>query len=102
VLDTSFWTVGLLGYAMRAFSIVVPRAVEAEVRAADSRYPQRLYPDTALFDQVQDPPDPEPAPLDRFGAEEAAAIALSRSLNATLLINDHRPPSWRETWAWRS
>jgi predicted nucleic acid-binding protein len=99
VLDTSFWTVGfkvgLLGYAMRAFDIVVPRAVEAELRASDSRYPQRLYPDTALFDQVrdqlQDPPDPEPAPLDRFGAGEAAAIALSRSLGATLLVNDHRP-----------
>jgi predicted nucleic acid-binding protein len=97
VLDTSFWTVGfkvgLLGYAMRAFSIVVPRAVEAEIRATDARYPQRLYPDTALFDQVrdqlQDPPDP--APLDRFGAGEAAAIALSRSLGATLLINDHGP-----------
>src|SRR5947209_2216735 len=51
--------------------------------------------DTALFDQVRDqlhdPPDPEPAPLDRFGAGEAAAIVLSRFLNATLLINDHRP-----------
>ncbi len=99
MLDTSFWTVGfkvgLLGYAMRAFDIVVPRAVEAELRATDARYPQRLYPDTALFDHVrdrlQDPPDPEPAPLDRFGAGEAAAIVLSRSLGATLLINDHRP-----------
>ena len=58
MLDTSFWTigfkVGLLGYAMRAFSIVVPSAVEAEIRATDARYPQRLYPDTALFEQVRD------------------------------------------------
>jgi len=80
---------------MRAFSIVVPRAVEADLRATDARYSPRLYPDTALFDQVrdqlQDPPDPEPAPLDRIGAGEAAAIALSRALGATLLINDHRP-----------
>jgi hypothetical protein len=57
VLDTSFWTVGfkvgLLGYAMRSFDIVVPRAVEAELRATDARYPQRRYPDTALFDQVE-------------------------------------------------
>ncbi len=99
MLDTSFWTigfkVGLLGYAMRAFGIVVPSAVEAEIRATDTRYPQRLYPDTALFEQVRDqfqsPPDPEPAPLDRFGAGEAGAIALARSMRAALLINDRRP-----------
>lgn len=99
MLDTSFWTVGfkvgLLGYAMRAFSIVVPGAVEAEIRACDARYPGRLYPDTALFEQVRDqllaPPDPEPVPFGRFGAGEAAAIALSQQLGATLLINDRRP-----------
>jgi predicted nucleic acid-binding protein len=99
VLDTSFWAVGfkvgLLGYAMRAFGIVVPGAVEAEIRCTDARYPQRLYPDTALFDQVRDqfesPSDPEPTPLDRFGAGEAAAIAVSRSIAAALLINDRRP-----------
>ncbi len=80
---------------MRTFSIVVPSAVEAEIQATDARYPQRLYPDTALFDQVreqfQSPPDPEPDPLDRFGAGEAAGIALSRSMGATLLIDDRRP-----------
>lgn len=99
MLDTSFWTVGfkvgLLGYTMRAFDMVVPHAVEAEIRATDTQYPQRLYPDTALFEQVcdqfQSPPDPEPTPFDRFGAGEAAAIALSRSTGATLLINDRRP-----------
>lgn len=99
MLDTSFWAVGfkvgLLGCAMRTFSIVVPSAVEAEIRATDPRYPQRLYPDTALFDQVRDqfqsPPDPEPGPLGRFGAGEAAAIALSHSIGAMLLINDRRP-----------
>ena len=99
MLDTSFWAVGfkvgLLGYAMRTFSIVVPSAVEAEIRATDARYPQRLNPDTALFDQVRDqfqsPPDPEPGPLGRFGPGEAAAIALSQSIEATLLINDRRP-----------
>jgi predicted nucleic acid-binding protein len=105
VLDTSFWTVGfkvgLLGYAMRAFGIVVPRAVDAEIRVIDGRYPRRLYPDTALFDQVrhqfQDPPEPEPAPLDRFGPGEAAAIALSRSINSVLLINDRRPTELART-----
>jgi predicted nucleic acid-binding protein len=99
VLDTSFWTVGfkagLLGYAMGAFRIVVPSAVEAEIRTIDVRYPRRLYPDTALFDQVrgqfESSPNPEPAPLDRFGAGEAGAIALSRSIGALLLINDRRP-----------
>jgi predicted nucleic acid-binding protein len=99
VLDTSFWTVGfkvgLLGYAMRAYSIVVPRAVEVEIRASDVRYPRRVYPDTALFDQInhlfEAPPEPEPAPLDRFGAGEAAAIALSQSIDSVLLINDRRP-----------
>jgi predicted nucleic acid-binding protein len=29
--------------------------------------------------------------LDRFGAGEAAAIALSRSIDSVLLINDRRP-----------
>lgn len=99
MLDTSFWTVGfkvgLLGNSMRAFSIVVPAAVEAEIRCADVRFPQRLYPDTALFEQVRDhfqsPPDPEPGPLKRFGRGEAAAIALSMSDRAALLINDRRP-----------
>jgi predicted nucleic acid-binding protein len=80
---------------MRAFSIMVPGGVETEILATDERYPQRLYPDTALFIQIRGqflrPPEPEPAPLERFGAGEAAAIALSRSTGGTLLINDRRP-----------
>lgn len=80
---------------MRAFDITVPAAVEAEIRTIDKQFPQRLYPDTALFDQLRDqlrdPPDPEPSPWQRFGAGEAAAIALSRSTGAVLLINDRRP-----------
>lgn len=99
MLDTSFWTigfkVGLLGYAMRAFTIVVPRAVDTEIRAIDGRFPTRLYPDTALYEQVcdqfQTPPEPEPAPLDRFGAGEASALALASAMETLVLINDRRP-----------
>lgn len=90
MLDTSFWTVGfkvgLLGYAMRAFSIVVPAAVEAQIRSTDVQYPQRLYPDTALFEQVrnefQSPPDPEPRAVDTVrggGGRRHRALDVGRS-----------------------
>jgi predicted nucleic acid-binding protein len=102
VLDTSFWTVGfkagVLGYALKLYRIVVPRQVEQEIRIPDRRYPQRVYPDTALFDEVRhlllSPPTPEPPAIARFGAGEAAAIPLAETLNATLLINDRRPAEY--------
>src|SRR5207253_6855659 len=97
-VDTSFWTlgfkVGLLGYAMKGYHIMVPRQVDDEIRTPDHRYPPRLYADTALFEQVRelllDPPDPAPPPIDRLGAGEAAAIPLALHLRATLLINERR------------
>jgi predicted nucleic acid-binding protein len=102
VLDTSFWTVGfkvgILGYALKLYGIVVPGQVEQEIRTPDRRYPQRLYPDTALFDQVRrlllSPPTPEPPAIARFGVGEAAAIPLAETLGATLLINDRRPAEY--------
>lgn len=61
----------------------------------DRAYPGRLYPDTALFQEVrrlmQDPPSTEPRPLGLFGEGEAAAIPLAQQLDAALLINDRRP-----------
>lgn len=100
MLDTSFWTVGfkvgILGYALGAFEIIVPAAVERELRAPDVAYPSRIYPETALYDQLRpqllQPADLEPEPLPLFGAGEAAAIALARQTPGTiLLINDARP-----------
>jgi predicted nucleic acid-binding protein len=98
VLDTSFWTVGfkvgLVGYVLQLFEIVVPRAVEREIMYADRQYPARDYPNTALFREVRElmaEPAEEPPPLRVFGGGEAAAIPLARQLNATLLVNDRRP-----------
>jgi predicted nucleic acid-binding protein len=79
-----------------AFDIVVPAAVDRELRAPDVVYPSRVYPETALYAQLRpqllEPPDLEPEPLSLFGAGEAAAISLARrTLGAVLLINDARP-----------
>jgi len=98
VLDTSFWTVGvkvgLIGYALRLFEVVVPAAVERELNEPDRWFPGRLYPDTALFQQLRplmaDPPAEEPPPLTVFGGGEAA-IPLAQRLQARVLINDRRP-----------
>jgi hypothetical protein len=102
VLDTSFWAVGfkvgILGYALRTFTIVVPDHVEAELCHPDALYPTRLYPDSALFEQVrpllQAPPAPCPPPLGQFGKGEAAAIALAAVHGFALLINDSRPAAF--------
>lgn len=100
VLDTSFWTIAyraeVAANCLDLFQIVVPRAVEAEIRAVQADAPRREYPYATLFrllrDKMVDPPRDAPAPLSRFGAGEAAAIPLAQSLGAHLLINE-RPAS---------
>lgn len=86
---------GLIGYVLRLFEIVVPRAVERELTEEDRLFPGRLYPDTALFQELRplmhDPPAREPPPLAVFGGGEAAAIPLAQSLQAAILLNDRRP-----------
>jgi hypothetical protein len=48
VLDTSFWTNGcqaeVVANCLDFFRIVVPRAVEAEIRAVQADAPRREYP----------------------------------------------------------
>jgi predicted nucleic acid-binding protein len=102
VLETSFWTVGfkvgLIGYVLGVFEVVVPAAVEQEILQPDRVYPDRLYPDTALFQQLRpllsNPPMAEPPPLPMFGGGEAAAIPLAQELQAALLVNDRRPAAF--------
>ena len=76
------------------FEIVVPRAVEAEIRRIQAPAPRREYPYTTLFrhlrGQMSDPPTPGPDPLPIFGPGEAEAIALAAHLRVTLLINEYR------------
>jgi predicted nucleic acid-binding protein len=75
--------------------VVVPRAVERELTEVDRLFPGRLYPDTALFQELRvlmrDPPAEEPPPLSVFGGGEAAAIPLAQALQAAILMNDRRP-----------
>jgi predicted nucleic acid-binding protein len=95
-LDTSFWTnahrADVAANSFDLFRILVPRAVEAEIRASQADDPAREYPYATLFrrlrDQMIDPPADAPAPIDRFGAGEAAAIPLAQSLGAHPLINE--------------
>jgi hypothetical protein len=96
VLDTSFWTVAyqaeVVANCLDLFQIVVPRAVEAEIRSIPIGLPHREYPYATLFrhlrGQLLDPPSDAPGPLNRFGAGEAEAITLAQSLDALLLINE--------------
>jgi predicted nucleic acid-binding protein len=96
VLDTSFWTIGyraeVVANCLDLFEIVVPHAVEAEIRAVQEDVPRREYPYATLFrhlrGQMLDPPTDAPSPLSRFGAGEAEAIPLAQHLNARLLVNE--------------
>jgi hypothetical protein len=96
VLDTSFWTNGyqaeVVANCLDFFRIVVPRAVEADIRAVRADAPRREYPHATLFrhlrGQLLDPPPDAPAPFARFGAGEAEAIPLALHLGAVLLINE--------------
>jgi hypothetical protein len=98
VLDTSFWITGyraeVVANCLDLFRIVVPRAVESEIRFLQVGAPSREYPYATLFrhlrDKIVDPPVDAPAPLNRFGAGEAAAITIAQHLRATLPINELR------------
>ena len=98
VLDTSFWVAAyraeVAANCLDLFQIVVPRAVEAEIRSVEAVAPRREYPYATLFrhlrGQLRDPPPEAPAALPRFGPGEAEAIALAGHLSAVLLINERR------------
>ncbi len=96
VLETSFWTVAyraeVTANCLDLYEIIVPRAVEAEIRALQASEPRREYPHATLFRrlqaQISDPPEMEPEPLPGFGRGEAAAIPLAAHLAVVLLINE--------------
>ena len=96
ILDTSFWVIAyraeVVANCLDLFQIVVPRAVEDEIRASQSGVPVREYPYATLFRhlrrQMLDPPQNAPPPIDRFGSGEAEAISLAQHLGALLLINE--------------
>jgi predicted nucleic acid-binding protein len=96
VLDTSFWTVAfqgqLTGYAMSYFEIVVPTAVEQEIRRGNHAQPTLRYPAQVLFEQVRplltDPPGQVMEVSQTYGAGECDATNVALQLGAALLIND--------------
>jgi len=98
VLDTSFW-IGAYRAEVAAncldyFEIVVPRAVEGEIRSVQEENPAREYPHATLFrqlrSQMRDPPlAPHPS-RSVLGAGEAEAIAIAAGLGSALLINEGR------------
>lgn len=98
VLDTSFWAAAhradVLGNCLDLFAMVVPRAVEAEIRGVQAPGSRQEYPYATLFRHLRslmlDPPAQAPPPLPIFGAGEAEAIALASHLRADLLINERR------------
>jgi len=98
ILDTSFWVAAyraeVAANCLDLFEIIVPRAVEAEIRALQTENPQREYPHATLFRQLRsqmgDPPSPGTAPLGILGAGEAEAIALAVDLGVAVLINEGR------------
>jgi len=98
VLETSFWTAAyraeIVANCLDVFEIVVPRAVEAEIRGRQVGATRREYPYATLFRhlraQMADPPAERLPPLQRFGAGEAEAVVVARHLDAVLLINERR------------
>ncbi|HZV50824.1 MAG TPA: hypothetical protein VFD49_13775 [Candidatus Dormibacteraeota bacterium] len=98
VLDTSFWTAAwradVAANCLDLFEIVVPRAVEDEIRANDPLFPRGEFPYATLFrhlrDKMLDPPDPEPERLPDLGRGEASALALAQALGVPVLVNEHR------------
>ena len=98
VLETSFW---MAAYAAEVaancfdfFELIVPTAVEDEIRRPQAGSPQREYAYATLFRQLRhrmiDPPAEAPPRLHLFGPGEADATALAQSSGAWLLINEHR------------
>ena len=98
VLETSFWTAAyraeVAANSLDLFAIIVPRAVEAEIRSARPSAPRREHPYSTLFrhlrSQMADPPTRDRDPLPIFGAGEAEAIPLALQLGIPLLINEYR------------
>ncbi|MBI2911255.1 MAG: hypothetical protein HYY05_03875 [Chloroflexi bacterium] len=98
VLETSFWVAAyraeVAANCLDLFDVVVPPAVQAELRAVQPSAPRREYPYATLFralpSQMCDPPPESPKPLPLFGAGEAEAIALAQTVDAILLINERR------------
>ncbi len=96
VLGTSFWTVAyraeVMANCLDLYDLIVPRAVEAEIRGRQPGSARREYPYAMLFrhlrPQMSDPPEGDYPPIARFGRGEAEAIALARSLRVPLLINE--------------
>ena len=98
VLETSFWTAAYFAEVAANrfdfFELIIPSAVEAEIRRPQAGSATREYPYATLFRQLRqrmiDPPAAAPPPLRLFGPGEAEAIALAESLGARLLINEYR------------
>ena len=98
VLETSFWIAAhraeVAVNTLDVFTIVVPRAVEAELVSRQANHPAREYPYSTLFrhlrDKLLDPPLPGPPPLRVLGPGEADAIAVGQYLEARLLINERK------------
>ena len=96
VLDTSFWVAGcwadVAANSLDLFRIVVPAAVEVEIRATLADQPQREYAYATLFrhlrDKMLDPPGGFVKRIDGYGPGEAEAISLARDLGALVLINE--------------
>jgi hypothetical protein len=85
VLETSFWTAAyraeVAANTLDYFALVVPGAVEGEIRRGVASHAAREFPYATLFrhlrDMMTDPPDQRPAPLTLFGPGEAEAITLA-------------------------
>jgi hypothetical protein len=98
VLETSFWIAAyraeVIANCFDIFEIVVPRAVEAEIRSVDPDNPRREFPYATLFRHLRglllEPPPEAPTPLPLFGPGEAEAIVLADHLGVHLLINERR------------
>lgn len=96
VLETSFWVnaarAGVVGTCLDIFTLVVPRAVEAEILATDPLVATRDYEYRALFRHLraamEAAPEPEPEPIPHPDAGEAAAIPVAAALRLPLLVND--------------
>lgn len=102
VIETSFWIAAyraeVVANCLDLFEMIVPRAVEREIRSTAPSAPKLEYPYATLFRHLRalmaDPPQPEPDPLPLFGPGEAAAIPLARQLGVPLLVNERRAASY--------
>ncbi len=86
------WRSDIGANCLDLFEMIPPKAVEAEIQERDPLVPAGEFPYATLFrhlrDKMVDPPKREPAPINLFGSGEAAAIALAKSLEVALLVNE--------------